>query len=269
MPDPIALAPSWNARPFIVETLTSKALHFSAAAIQSRMRLEEPDALDLDYTRLMMGFLLFNPRPKCLVMIGLGGGSLPKFCHRHLPGSRIEVIEINPQVIALRDQFHVPKDSGRFRVLQADGAAFVRAQTHRIDVLIVDGFDGLGQPPELASRRFYDDCHDSLAEGGVMVANLHSERDDCAPCVERIRHGFSGQVLLVDGVDGGNTIAFAFKGAAPLSQRAVARGRPARLQRHAAAALESAFASVERALQEFKALRAILPAGGALPAVPN
>jgi spermidine synthase len=65
MPD---TAESWDhIKPFVYESPTSKALHFS------------------------MAFLLFNSRPDNVAMIGLGGGSLAKFCHRHLPASRIQV----------------------------------------------------------------------------------------------------------------------------------------------------------------------------------
>jgi spermidine synthase len=259
MSDAAAVESSGQPMPFVVETLTSKALHFSHGAIQSRMRLDDPNALDLDYTRLMMGFLLFIPKPKHLVMIGLGGGSLPKFCHRHLPRSRIDVVEINPRVIALRDQFHIPSDSARFRVVQADGARFVREQASPVDVLIVDGFDDLGQPPQLASCRFYDDCRDSLAEDGVMVVNLHSEREYSLRCVQRIRRSFRGQLLLVDSVDDCNMIAFAFKSAGPFSRRPAARSRPAQLRGHAAKSLQSAIASVERALQDLKTARSTFP----------
>jgi spermidine synthase len=252
MTEAIACGSSDHGAPYIVETLSSKALCFSDSAVQSRMRLEDPHALDLDYTRLMMGFLLFKPRPKRLAMIGLGGGSLPKFCHRYLPGAHVEVIEINPDVIALRDQFHVPPDSARFRVLKEDGARFVREQASSVDVLIVDAFDELGLPPQLATRAFYDDCRDSLAEGGMMVVNLHAGREPSADCVERIRSVFSDRVLIVDSADDCNSIAFAFKDDMPLSCRAAARQHPVQLHELAARSLRFAFASVERALQKLK-----------------
>jgi spermidine synthase len=86
------------------------------------MQFQNPHALALEYTRTMMGFLLFNPEPQNIAMLGLGGGSLAKFCYRYLPQSRIQVVEINPQVIALRDEFHVPPDDKRFGVVRGDGA---------------------------------------------------------------------------------------------------------------------------------------------------
>jgi spermidine synthase len=146
---PEATESTQHVKPFVYETLTSKALHFSICQTQSRMDLRDPHALDLEYTRTMMAFLLFAPQARDIEMIGLGGGSLAKFCHRHLPDTRIHVVEINPHVIALRDVFHVPEDSERFRVIAGDGAQYVRAGAERCDVLMVDGFDRIGQASSL------------------------------------------------------------------------------------------------------------------------
>ena len=105
-----------QAMPFVRKGLTSQSLHFSIDEVQSRMLLQRPDALDLRYTRTMMGFLAFLPAPDAIAIVGLGGGSLVNFCHRHLPRARIDVAEINPHVIALRTAFRVPPDSRRLRV---------------------------------------------------------------------------------------------------------------------------------------------------------
>ena len=64
-----------HAKPFVCETATTRALHFDIAETQSCMLIGDPDALALEYTRTMMGFLLFNPEPRQITMIGLGGGS--------------------------------------------------------------------------------------------------------------------------------------------------------------------------------------------------
>ena len=52
-----------------------RTLHVGGEAIQSAMRIDDPFALALDYTRCMMAFLLLHPEPREALMIGLGGGS--------------------------------------------------------------------------------------------------------------------------------------------------------------------------------------------------
>lgn len=48
-------------------------------ATQTAMLLKDPEALVAPYMRKMMSFLLFNAAPTHILMIGLGGGSLPSF----------------------------------------------------------------------------------------------------------------------------------------------------------------------------------------------
>lgn len=177
---------------------------------QSLMRKSRPYRLELGYTRTLMGFLLFNPDPGHIVMIGLGGGSLPKYCHRNLRQSRISVVEINPDVIALRDLFHVPADSERFRVYCEDGAEFVGRQQGCVDVLVVDGFDRGGQVPQLCTQDFYENCWTSLSEAGVLAINVLGA-DACLPdYMERLRQRF-GQVFTVPSEDCENRILFVVK----------------------------------------------------------
>lgn len=246
MPESADLAQ--HLKPFVYETLNTKALHFSITEIQSRMQTQRPHALDLDYTRTMAAFMLFSPAPDMLAMIGLGGGSMAKFCHRFLPTTRIKVIEINPHVIALREQFCVPPDDDRFKVRRGDGADFVRFPPYPLDVLLVDGFDYDGQPPELCSQRFYDDCHDALQPKGLVVINLHAGHRDFEVHVARIRRSFGAEVLLVPDADGSNTIVFACKGSLAGRFKPADRRRPAHLDADTRAELMPAFAAVARAL---------------------
>ena len=108
------------------------------------MSLDEPDALIAAYTRKMMAFLLFNPAPKRITMVGLGGGSLAKFCYRNLPEAQITVVEIDARVVALRDEFCIPADDERLRIVCEDGAHYISQRSDPIDVLLVDAFDPIG-----------------------------------------------------------------------------------------------------------------------------
>lgn len=239
-----------HVKPFVYESLNSKALHFSISEIQSRMQIRDPHALDLEYTRTMMGFLLFNPAPQSIAMIGLGGGSLAKFCFRYLPQTRIQVVEINPHVIALRDEFHVPPNDERFTVLQGDGAQFVRLRATRPDVLMVDGFDAQGLPSRLCSQRFYDDCLEMLQPGGIMVVNLHYGHAGYESHLQRIRRSFKDAVLVIDDGEMSNSIVFACNGHALGRVRPGAMRRPKNLDPAAANQLLAAFALIASALKD-------------------
>jgi spermidine synthase len=209
-----------HASPFVHEDGDTVSLHFTLGELQSRMSKRRPWGLEVDYTRTMMGFLLLVPEPASIVMIGLGGGSLAKFCYRYLPACRITVVEINPNVMALRRDFCVPDDDARFKVLQGDGAAFMTTPGRSVDVLLVDGFDQTGQPDALCSQRFYDDCFAALTPDGVLAVNLHYEDANYAIWAERIRRSFGGNVVEIPALEKSNCIVFASRGA-PLPPRRI------------------------------------------------
>lgn len=241
---------NFHVKPFVYETRRTKSLHFCIAEVQSCMDLTQPDALDLDYTRTMMGFLLFHPMPLRIGMVGLGGGSLAKFCYRHLPRADITVLEINPHVIALRDDFSVPSDDHRFRVIRADGARYVQAREGIFDVLLVDGYDYDGLPDVLSSKRFYDDAFDCLRPSGVMVANIHLGNPQFSLLVSRIGRSFNGAALVVNDHDRGNAIVFARKDCALSCSEPEEVLRPEALEDPQWKLLEAAFARIRVALKE-------------------
>lgn len=212
--------------PMLHRERNSLALMFDAVSIQSEMNLDEPDDLVLAYTQAMMGFLLFKRNPDKIGMIGLGGGSLAKFCYRHLPESAIAVAEIDRQVIDLRDQFFVPKDDERFNVSCVDGAEFVRHADAEFDVLLVDGFDINGQPLQLCSQQFYQDCYKALTPNGLMVVNLlGGDLRQTNIYIHRMRHVFGDAVITINALDSLNMIAFVAKGDAMNLDREMLQGR--------------------------------------------
>ncbi|WP_066768263.1 fused MFS/spermidine synthase [Sphingobium sp. CCH11-B1] len=185
------------------------SLLFDWTTVQSGMKLSDPDHLLFDYTRVMMGFRLFRPHPRRIEMIGLGGGSLAKACYRWLPECDITVVEIDPEVIALRDEFHVPADDHRFRVICADGVDYVARAGGRPDVLLLDGFDGRGLPRALSERAFYDNCRERLGSAGLLVANLCDNETAFAILNRRIAASFDGRAISIPAERRGNRIVFA------------------------------------------------------------
>jgi len=236
-------------QPYVREELDARSLHFSMSAIQSRMHLLRPDALELEYTRMVMGWLMLRPAAQALAMIGLGGGSIAKFCHRHLPRTSMLVVEIDPRVIALRETFHVPPDDSRFRVIEDDGAQFIANTEERFDVLMVDAFDADGMPAALGTQRFYDDCLDVLTADGLFVVNLHTGHPQHAVYVDRIARSFGQRVLRVTDRDGSNTVVFAAKGDAIARAGSGSLRKPAALAEEPWKELRSAFSRVASALQ--------------------
>ncbi|WP_058834773.1 hypothetical protein [Luteimonas abyssi] len=232
-------------KPFVRRGRGYASLQFTRNQTQSRMRMDDPDLLLIDYTRTMLAALLWAPPAPRVGMIGLGGGSQVKFIHRHLPAVRLEVVENNPWVIDLRGAFGVPEDDARLQVILDDGAGFIAARPGRYDVLLVDGYDETGIPPMLASEAFYTACREALAPRGALSVNLFCA--DAETHLARLRRVFGAQrVLLLDEARMKNRVAFAWRGSRPM--RGTARRLSAAMAASASAQLGPVLERVERAI---------------------
>ena len=198
-------------RPFVIDDGKQRFLYFNVRLMQSAMSLRSPNDLELRYTQKMMAFLLFHPRPKRMLLIGLGGGSLIKFCYHRLPGALLTAVELDPQVIALRDTFLLPPDGPRLQVVHADGAEYLEQTAKGIDVLLVDAFDKTGFAPSLANREFLENAFAKLAGNGVLVINLAGEKDTYAGLIGRAMDVFDDQVIVISVPEDGNHVLYAFK----------------------------------------------------------
>ncbi|WP_257558222.1 fused MFS/spermidine synthase [Sphingobium sp. CFD-2] len=256
LPPPINIAlaaPIGANGPLVFDLGDMRTLLFNSVIIQSGMRISDPVRLIFDYTQMMMAFLLFHEAPGAIEMIGLGGGSLAKYCYHHLPDSRIVVVEIDPDVIDLRRRFGIPDDDHRFSIFCADGADHVRIDRSRPDVILVDGFDGDGQVPQLCSERFYNDCYNRLNPGGLLVVNLCGDQEaDYIGPMARIGRSFAENVVAVPTECGANKTVFARKTAALASSPDELRTTAGQLARYHSVPFE---ALAERIVGEMSAIR--------------
>jgi spermidine synthase len=189
-----------------------RTLHVGGEAIQSSMRLSDPFSLELEYTRCMMSFLLFHPRPARALKIGLGGGSLVKFFWRRLPWLHTRVVELDERVVQVaRAQFHLPADDARLAVEIGDGAEALAPEC--CDLLVVDAFADEHPPAALVSQAFFDAAWLALEEPGVMVLNLMNDDPQLDRRIERVERAFGGAALALPALYDPNVIVIALKGA--------------------------------------------------------
>jgi spermidine synthase len=198
-------------KPFVLDDGECRYLYFNVRLMQSAMRLKSPDALELRYTQKMMAFLLFKPKPARVLLIGLGGGSLVKFCHRRLSGTQILAVELSPAVIAFRDLFLVPPDDERLAVICGDGGEYLAGADKGIDVILIDAFDREGYAPELARREFFESAFAKLSGTGILVVNLAGEQATYAGLVGRVMEVFDDRVIVISVPEDGNQMLYAFK----------------------------------------------------------
>jgi spermidine synthase len=197
----------------IVEEDGVRVLQIGGRAIQSAMRLDAPDAIELDYVRAMMAFLLFCPEPRHVLMIGLGGGSMARFIHERMRKTHVTVVEINPGVVTVaRKYFRFPEGDKRLEVVIGEGAGIVAERRASCDVLVVDGFLNGKVADSLCTRSFYEDSFDALRPHGVMVANFMADDGMLERHCARIEKAFGRPPALLLAEEQDNLIAFASRG---------------------------------------------------------
>lgn len=198
-------------KPFIAENDDTRALFFTWSYVQSRMRIRDPIALQMPYTHTMMCFLLFHTNPRDVLMLGLGGGSLAKYCHHHIPQARITAIESSRDVLALRTEFGVPPDDVRLRVIEGDAGAFVTACRAQYDIVLMDAFDRHGLAPALCGREFYAEVRTRLLPAGVLIANIAGLQRERARHIDTMRMVFGENMFVLPVEEDDNDIVITFR----------------------------------------------------------
>ena len=196
-------------------------LHFGSRWVQGAMRIDRPDDLALAYIRDMMAWLMLLDPPREILQLGLGAAALTRFCYHRMPESRITAVEIDPDVVrAARQWFGLPAPDRRLRVQIADAGRFVArpSLSGRFGVVQVDLYDADAAGPVEDSARFYGHCHRLLAEPGILVVNLFGRHASFARSADRVAQRL-GQTALLDPLEAGNQVLFAFKGPPIVARR--------------------------------------------------
>ncbi|MCC6193374.1 MAG: fused MFS/spermidine synthase [Burkholderiales bacterium] len=190
-------------------------LHFGSRWIQGAMRTARPNALELEYTRMMMFPLLMRAGgyPRSVLIVGLGAGSLIRFLYRHRPRAAQTVLEIEPSVVAAaQHHFRLPPESARLRIAIADGSDYVQASDRAFDLILVDGYDAKGRTGALDTLPFYCNCQARLTVRGVLAANLLTRNHGARGSFERMQAAFGGRALALPRCASGNVVMLAAAG---------------------------------------------------------
>jgi len=157
----------------VSEDAAQRYLRFRSRGIQSCMLLADPQQLRLEYVRMMMlGIAYAPPQPKRILMMGLGGGSIPKFLLKAFPEVQIDVIELDPEVADVaRRFFQVPKDP-RLKITVMDGRVFLTRSRDKYDIIFLDAYNDDSIPFHLCTLEFVQIVKKALNPGGVAVSNI-------------------------------------------------------------------------------------------------
>jgi spermidine synthase len=144
---------------------------------QTCQDVKRPEHIVMNYPQMMLGALFVKPEPQSVLIIGLGGGTIPRALRQVIPQARIDVVEIDPAVVKVARRYFDLGDSSHLNVIEADGRVQVKRalrQQHRYDLIMLDAFDHEYIPEHLLTHEFLKEVKSLLAPDGVLAANTFS-----------------------------------------------------------------------------------------------
>ncbi|HEX8311116.1 MAG TPA: fused MFS/spermidine synthase [Chthoniobacteraceae bacterium] len=150
-----------------------RTLHFGDDhVLQSMVKIGCPAHLELAYTRVIPSCLAYAGKIERLLVIGLGGGTLPLFFYSQFSQLTIDVVEIDPVVVDVAKNYCGFHEDARMRVHVEDGRDFIERAAGDYDVIVLDSFSNESIPPHLLTCEFLEVVRSRLAMGGIVVANV-------------------------------------------------------------------------------------------------
>jgi spermidine synthase len=179
-------------------------------ALESAVDLSDPLKLVVGYTKTLYAGLFFQPQPRRVLMIGLGGAGFHRLFNAAYPDALLQTVELDPKVFELCQTRLGFKPTAVTPVALSDGRMFVKRDKGTWDWIILDAFRGGFVPPHLKTEEFYRECAARLGDRGVFISNLHSGTELYYSDIKTIQAVFP-QVVLFQTAGRGNVIACAVK----------------------------------------------------------
>ncbi len=130
-----------------------------------------PHLPGLEYARNMLTVLAFCPQARSCLVLGLGGGSIPRMLLAASANIEVDAVEIDPVVVELAERYFHIRALPRFRIHLDDAASFLKNCTSRYGIVIVDTYVGEQFPDHCTTREFITDARRCLLDDGVLAVN--------------------------------------------------------------------------------------------------
>jgi spermidine synthase len=141
---------------------------------QSVVKKGDLDYLGLPYAKSAMIGLVFTEQLDRILVLGVGAGNIPMFLRKHYSDAQIDVIDIDPQIIALAKEYFNLLEDRRLHAYAQDGREFIENVQKPYDLIFLDAYTAAGIPKHLASKEFLLTLKKALKPSGAIVANMWS-----------------------------------------------------------------------------------------------
>ena len=179
----------------------------------------DPDYLALPYARVAFTGLALSAEPRRVLVIGLGGGTLPLFLRKYYPGATIDAVDIDPEVVDVAKRFFGFVEDEFLRAHVGDGRQFIEQFRQPYDVIFLDAFGGSSVPAHLTTQEFLQAVRRALTPDGVVVGNLWARyHNPLYDSMVRTYQEVFDELFVLTVQDAGNIILLALPRRLPLGR---------------------------------------------------
>ncbi|CAF1049374.1 unnamed protein product [Adineta ricciae] len=154
--------------------------HSLSNGCQAQIDLKSLDYPCVNYIQLMILSLIYYPlnfhKEINILIIGLGGGILPKALRKLLPNSNITIVEIDPLVYKIAQKYFYFQIDSKMKISLIDGRKFLEDLPDGFvyDLIFFDAYDSnSGLPSHMKTQEFFQLVQKSLnSKGGLFIFNL-------------------------------------------------------------------------------------------------
>ena len=170
---------------------------------QSRMSLRDPLGAGADYTDSMHISRLMRPTVRRVLVIGLGGGTVPKQFVHYYPDTTVDVVEIDPMVVDVAKKYFGVQPSARLRIHVSDGRMFLKRSAEKWDLIVIDAYTtnryGDTIPPYLVTREFFAEAAQKLTDGGILHFHCAFGGTRLVPAIQKTIASVFRSTYVTDG----------------------------------------------------------------------
>jgi len=169
----------------------------------------DPTALTVEYTRYMTLATLYAGKVERGAFVGLGGGRTASYLVNSLPGFKLEIAELDPEVIRLAKTYFGLQESERMKVFPQDGRIFLNRAKGTYDIIFLDAYRGPFVPFHLLTKEYFELAKKRLSPRGVVAQNVEPSTMVLDSAIMTIGSVFKN-VETFDA--GGNVVIIAYDG---------------------------------------------------------
>jgi spermidine synthase len=145
---------------------------------QTCIFIDNPEKLRFNYQKIVLGSLYLKQDIKKILMIGMGGGTIATALRKILPEANIDIVEINPIIPQVAEDYFMFKNDPQIKVIIEDGFDFVMKSQDKYDVIIVDAFANTKVPPKFLTEEFLGSAKRILSDDCVIAFNSIMNTDN-------------------------------------------------------------------------------------------